>query len=291
MPLPIAAALPWIGSAVGAMLPAIVDMFRSGKSPEEAAQIVAPKRQEIVDRLIGTGMNQAAAEAMADESIKGELAQAQLPEPMNPWLTGVLMLGGGIAGAKLGSMAKARLSPSAGAPATPKTNPADAAPPASAPTKPSMADAETMAAQRAGRPVEMRDEILADLEPRVSDTSVRRIGYAPGSQSPIEAGYSPATPFPPMATGGERLAGPPMLARLGYKDPTAGGMVGEMAGTPATATPFPASVQRRMDRMPAVRSAQTSEAFEAKRAMEEQIRRQQMEREWEQQALLSSIAG
>lgn len=105
----IAAALPWIASAVGTMLPAIVDAFRSGKSPDEAKKIIEPHRQEIVDRLVGTGMNQAAAEAMADESLRGELANAQLPEPMNPWLQGALAIGGGIGGFKLGKMGMAKM--------------------------------------------------------------------------------------------------------------------------------------------------------------------------------------
>lgn len=128
MPLPAliplaAKAAPWIASTIGTMLPAIVDSFRSGKSPEEAAKIVAPKRQEIVDRLIGTGMNQAAAEAMADESIKGELANAQLPEPMNPWLTAGLAIAGGVGGYKAGKMIGAKIA-----------QPITSAPPASAPS-------------------------------------------------------------------------------------------------------------------------------------------------------------
>lgn len=94
--------LPVVLSIVGGMLPMIVDAFRSGRSPEEAAKIVAPKRQEIVERLIGSGMAQYAAEAMADESIKGELEKAQLPEPMNPWLSTALMAAGAFGGYKLG---------------------------------------------------------------------------------------------------------------------------------------------------------------------------------------------
>jgi hypothetical protein len=40
-----------------------------------------------------------------------------------------------------------------------------------------------------------------------------------------------------------------------------------------------------------VRSGQMSEAMNSRRQIEEQIRRQQMERDWEQQDLLSRIAG
>lgn len=118
------AALPWIASAVGTMLPAIVDAFRSGKSPDEAKKIVEPHRQEIIDRLRGSGMNQSAAEAMADESIKGELEKAQLPEPMNPWLSAALAIGGGVGGYKLGKMGAAKMGGAKMAPATSKPSPA-----------------------------------------------------------------------------------------------------------------------------------------------------------------------
>lgn len=103
MPLPLAAALPWIASAVGSMLPMIVDSFRSGKSPEEAQKQIAPQRQAMVERLIGSGMNMQQAEAMTDEAMADELSKAQLPEPMNPWLTAALAIGGGIGGYKLGA--------------------------------------------------------------------------------------------------------------------------------------------------------------------------------------------
>lgn len=103
MVLPLAAAVPWIASAVGSMLPMIVDSFRSGKSPEEAQKQIAPQRQAMVERLIGSGMNMQQAEAMTDEAMADELAKAQLPEPMNPWLTAALAIGGGIGGYKLGA--------------------------------------------------------------------------------------------------------------------------------------------------------------------------------------------
>jgi len=99
----VAAAVPWIASAVGSMLPMIVDSFRSGKSPEEAQKMIAPQRQAMVERLIGSGMNMQQAEAMTDEAMADELSKAQLPEPMNPWLTAALAIGGGIGGYKLGA--------------------------------------------------------------------------------------------------------------------------------------------------------------------------------------------
>lgn len=104
MPFPIAAALPWVASAVGTMLPAIVNSFRSGKSPEEAQAEIAPQRQALIERLVGSGMTGPAAEAMADESLADELAKTQLPEEMNPWLSMALSVGGAIGGWKAGKM-------------------------------------------------------------------------------------------------------------------------------------------------------------------------------------------
>ncbi len=150
MPLPLlAAAAPWIISAVGTMLPTIIDAFRSGKSPEEAQKIIAPHRKEIVDRLVGTGMNQTAAEAMADQSMQGEFEKAQLPEPMNPWLQGALAIGGGIAGYKGGKMLAGKL----GA----KVPPVASRQPAEPPPKESMSEmAET---SEAGEPPGLQDEM------------------------------------------------------------------------------------------------------------------------------------
>jgi hypothetical protein len=44
-----------------------------------------------------------------------------------------------------------------------------------------------------------------------------------------------------------------------------------------------------MDRAPAVRNAQVSEALSSKQSIMEQIRRMQMERDWEQQDLLARL--
>ncbi len=150
MPLPLlAAAAPWILSAVGSMLPAIVDAFRSGKSPEEAQKIIAPHRKEIVDRLVGTGMNQTAAEAMADQSMQGEFEKAQLPEPMNPWLQGALAIGGGIAGYKGGKMLAGKL----GAKVPPVASRQPTAEPPKEPVP------EAMETSEAGEPAGLQDEV------------------------------------------------------------------------------------------------------------------------------------
>jgi hypothetical protein len=166
----LAAAIPWIASAVGSMLPMIVDSFRSGKSPEEAQKQIAPQRQAMIERLIGSGMNMQQAEAMTDEAMADELEKAQLPEPMNPWLTAALAIGGGIGGYKLGAKFAGKGAPTPEVSKEAKIDtPAEQAiaKPASgqAPSVSNATDmAETMAAQKAGRPVEMRQQILEDLE-------------------------------------------------------------------------------------------------------------------------------
>jgi len=114
-----------------------VDAFRTGKSPEEAARVVEPHRQAIIERLVGAGMNGQAASAMADEQIQGELEKAQLPEAMNPWLSMGLSLAGAVGGYKLGKMGTAKMGTQSAVPAsqTPATRPTsgDTAPPAAKP--------------------------------------------------------------------------------------------------------------------------------------------------------------
>jgi len=171
----IASAIPWIASAVGAALPSIIDAFRSGKSPEEAQKIIAPHRKEVVDRLVGTGMNQAAAEAMADESMKGEFEKAQLPEPMNPWLSLALHTAGGIAGFKGGKALSRRLDPAAAA----------AAPMAATAGKP-----EATEASEAGEPPGLQDE------------------GSPFPQQTAMSGGVPLTLMPRRAVGGGIPMGP-----------------------------------------------------------------------------------
>ena len=100
--------LPIILSVIGSLLPSIVDSLRSGKSPEEAAAIVAPKRKALIDRLVGSGVASSAAEALADEAMQSELEKAQLPEAMNPLVMSALSVAGMFGGMKAGNMIKAR---------------------------------------------------------------------------------------------------------------------------------------------------------------------------------------
>jgi len=232
----VAAAVPWIASAVGSMLPMIVDSFRSGKSPEEAQKMIAPQRQAMVERLIGSGMNMQQAEAMTDEAMADELAKAQLPEPMNPWLTAALAIGGGIGGYKLG----AKFAPK-GAP-TPAPEAADAAKAAKIDTpaeqaiakpasgqipstpKPNMVSPEELA------PVQMQAEARSRMQPSAMDIrNTRMLNGVPAPQrdrvlSPDEfdAMISSlerkpmASPFPakPMSASDEIAA--KLDARSGY---------------------------------------------------------------------------
>lgn len=62
-----------------------------------------------------------------------------------------------------------------------------------------------------------------------------------------------------------------------------------LEGTPATATPFPASYGRKMQRMADTADVQAADLTSGRSAMLEQIRRQQMERDWEQMELRNKL--
>jgi hypothetical protein len=99
---------PAILSTIGAFLPTIIDAFRSGKSPEAAAKDLAPKYQEMRDRLVGSGIPEAKANEAVQAALQQEAQKAGAPEEMNPWMSLALMTAGGIAGHKLGSMVKGK---------------------------------------------------------------------------------------------------------------------------------------------------------------------------------------
>lgn len=103
MPFPLlAAAAPWVLSAIGAALPQIIDAFRSSPTPEEAAAKVKPHMDELIERLVGSGMSRGEAERTAHEQLAPELKAASEKEPMNQMLSMGLSLLGGMAGYKLG---------------------------------------------------------------------------------------------------------------------------------------------------------------------------------------------
>lgn len=92
-------------------------------------------------------------------------------------------------------------------------------------------------------------------------------------------------PFPSVARGGERIGMSPQQALLDWEMPVSG----QIVGTPSTASPFPASLVRRMQRQPGVNREQVSEAINARSDIADQIRRQQMERMWEEQELMGRL--
>lgn len=304
MPVPIAAAIPWIASAVGGtILPAVVDAFRSGKSPEEAQQIVAPQRQAMVERLIGSGMSQQAAEAMTDEAMADEVAKAQLPEPMSPWLSAALAIGGGIGGFKLGKMAAGRMgaakaakidTPAEQAVAKPASGQEPSiTPPVDDVYQPGFRSPRVDARMRGAedRVTPMGEPARIGMQPQVKDAevlSVRTSGPFPAPPMDPDfaalnmGGQAPGRNTRRFTMQGDEVRGLPA-------PPEETGMMGEMLGTPAMASPFPASLSRSLGRAPIARSQQMDAAFGGKRAMEDQIRRMQMERDWEQQDLLARM--
>lgn len=96
--------IPIVGSMLGSLIPFIVDAFRSSSTPEEAQKKVQPKYDEMVQLLIGGGMNEDAAHKAAEEFIKPEMEKALEAEPMNPLLSMGLSVLGGYGGFKGGAM-------------------------------------------------------------------------------------------------------------------------------------------------------------------------------------------
>lgn len=231
-----AAAIPWIASAVGSMLPAIVDSFRSGKSPEEAQQLIAPQRQAMIERLIGSGMQQSAAEAMADEAMKSEIEKAQLPEPMSPWLTAALAIGGGIGGYKLGAKLAGKMPAKGAVPSSDKTpekidTPAEqaVAKPAARPSQPDMVSPEELA------PVQMQAEARSRMQPSALDIrNTRMLNNVPAPvRAPVAAPVAtkPSGPFPltgEEAAAAEALKRKQYYEKLATLDDGTQGLVDEM---------------------------------------------------------------
>lgn len=304
---PLAAkAAPWVLGVVGSMLPVIVDAFRTGKSPEEAAKIVEPKRQEIIDRLVGTGMNRAAAEVMADESIKGELEKAKLPEPMNPWLSAALSIGGLAAGAyggaKLGGMMKGKpttepsgapsaVDPDPAIPPTkggilnlkPLKNPVASKPKSGKPDPAAKADVTGDPVMKDADAISVESSPFPDFEkprrdfPELLATSERTPAL------PVER----QGPFPRMAQRGDRLTGPADLAKLEYTDEFANAIPAEILGT----GPNPTIVENVGRSAGKARKRQIAEMFSGRENTQAAIRQAQIDRMLEEEALKARIFG
>lgn len=107
MPLPLAA----LGmSALGALLPPVVDAILGSRSKEEAEAALAPQRDRMMANLVAQGMSPEEATAQIDESLQGEL-MAKMQEGVMPgWMT----MGASLAGGGLGALAGKALARGAG---------------------------------------------------------------------------------------------------------------------------------------------------------------------------------
>jgi len=295
MPLPLAAAIPWIASAVGSMLPMIIDSFRSGKSPEEAQKEIAPQRQAMVERLIGSGMNMQQAEAMTDEAMADELAKAQLPEPMNPWLTAALAIGGGIGGYKLGAKfaGKGATTPDVSKEAKIDTPAEQAVAKPASGQAPSAQRTPDMVSPDELAPVQMRAEAMSRMQPSAMD--IRNTRMLNGVPAPVRqaapAAPSPATPasspFPskPMSASDEiaakleaRQAYDAKLRSMDNTDPSLISAVDDMVPASRPQGPFPeflpgefqsktpSAMLRPWESMPEVEGAMIRKALSRQRA-------------------------
>jgi hypothetical protein len=215
----------------------------------------------MVERLIGSGMNMQQAEAMTDEAMADELAKAQLPEPMNPWLTAALAIGGGIGGYKLGAKFAPKGAPTDVSKQAKMDTPAEqaVAKPASgqAPSvqpKPDMVSPEELA------PVQMQAEARSRMQPSALDIRNTRMlngvpapalqskpTAAPSAAAPSAAAPA-ASPFPqkPMSVDEEIAAR--LDSRAGYDakrmsldntDPSLVSSVDDMVPASRPQGPFP----------------------------------------------------
>ena len=177
-----------IGAAVGAITPIIAEIIRSKPDPEVAKRQIMSNRDEMIARAIGEGQSQATATKAVDAEIASAISQAEKEGSFNfpggevlsmallgaavPWAAG--KIGGAVKGAaaagKLGSKAKALATkPVSNTASTAEgiakvDTPVEQAAVAKGVPKVGMDEAEAMAAQKVGRPAEMREEILEDLE-------------------------------------------------------------------------------------------------------------------------------
>lgn len=130
---PALALLPMLGSAaawagralmsptglgiIGTMLPSVVSALTGSATEEEAREKVAPQREEMLAKLVESGMDPAEAEKLADDSIATEVQRVMSEGGMPPWMEVGASVLGGFGGAKLGSILKGRRAAAASAPA------------------------------------------------------------------------------------------------------------------------------------------------------------------------------
>lgn len=115
MPLPalIPAAITaakWAAPVIGGMLASsaavgVADALAGAKGPEEAAKMLAPRRQEAIDKLVGGGMPESAAAKQVDADMQSELEalskQSNLPDWAGTAIGLAAGLGGGVGTYKL----------------------------------------------------------------------------------------------------------------------------------------------------------------------------------------------
>jgi len=97
-------------AGVSALMPLISEIFRDKPDPEAAKTLVMSKRQEMVDRAIGSGMKPDAAEKQVDAQIQAAMEEADrqghFNTPYGEMIAGALLGGlGGLAVGKVGGAA------------------------------------------------------------------------------------------------------------------------------------------------------------------------------------------
>ena len=151
-----------IGAGIGAILPLIMEAMRDKPDPEKAKEVLRSQRQGLVERAIGSGMNQTEAERSVDAQLEQEFAAAdeagEFNTPVGEMVAGAV-LGGALpwAGGKLAGMFKGGAK--AATAATAPTAAAAAAPVAASMPRPSAIAKPTAA-------VRPEDEIAAKLQGR-----------------------------------------------------------------------------------------------------------------------------
>ena len=88
-----------IGAGVSALMPLVSEMMREKPDPEAAKLLIESKRQELVDKAVGAGLDRAKAESQVDGEIKNAFAEAdrqgQFNFPGGEMVVGAILGGAG----------------------------------------------------------------------------------------------------------------------------------------------------------------------------------------------------
>lgn len=104
--IPLAAAAPWILTAVGGALPYVISALAGAKTPAEARAAIEPQREALIGQAIGRGMRRDEAETQADAALSGALQEEMSKGAIPGWAELGLGLIGGGAGALAGKAIK-----------------------------------------------------------------------------------------------------------------------------------------------------------------------------------------